>query len=1774
VLNDTGTRGFTGAGARLVTIANAVLFVVLVTLIGWAAPDALERRAVSRGPSKLDASAISYSVARVGPAVRVRFSDDVVPGEQVGEEAPAGLITLEPDLPGAAIWQTRRELRLAPAWGLPRARRIHVHLDGSRLDIGGRDLVAAEGVLGWVETPRSRVRGVSATDHGPDGRARSVVVVLDADHLLEDVARHVHVHRIDEVGDAGADLSSEPEALDGEHAWRLRLTDDAVPDHVIVRVDGALTPAGADVPLGEDFERALELRPELHVAGIEPHSDGVSIELDHEVPLPAEGTITFEPPVAFQVHRRWGELRLYGEFRAGSTYRVTLHEGFPGSGPARLHDAVTRSVRLPDHEPKLSFPDRGTVLSSRARREIAVDCMNVARIEVAARTVYANNVVRFAQRGASDHVFGPWTKREIAVAGPRNETSAVRIPLDELLASEDGGTAHGLHEVRVRDLDREARRIRRIVQVTDLGVTVRATPDALALRVTSLAHARPVPGASVIVRTPTNQVLGEGVTADDGTLIVRYAASGEDRVPYLVDVRADTDRTIVDLDGFAVSLAEEQQSGRRYLRGGFECHVHADRGAVRPGETARVTIVGRSARGVSPVGAEVEARWYAPDDGLRRAERLRFEDAGLLAATHTTSPADPTGTWRVDVVDVKTDRLVGSTPFLVEAFVPDRLEAAVELLEQPTLGGKVRLRVRGSWLEGAPAADVPFRAYVRLDHVDWRPDGIDKSMSFRVVDEAAAGAPPGAREPVKGVLGADGSADVVVPLPTVDAKTQALRATVRVEVMDPSGRPVRAGLWTDVLRPGALLGARASDTHVEVVLVNVDGTPYAGAATAHVTLERRRWEWRVRSSRRRGGRRHSRWVPFVVAEPAGRLTAAVQDGQATVELPELRTNGDWIVAVARAEIDGGRLRADATVGGVAPRPDRLRVEGPQRPVVPGEEIDLVVASPTAGTAFVTFESTTVHATATGRVDRGRDTLRVRVPEDVDGPNVHAVVTVVAPQARADATPPYWIAGGTSLALADDARRTDVTISIPEVVLPRSDVSVDVHAPGATHATIALVDEGILRVTGHPDPDPREFFNARRRLETQGADTGTRLMERPGFDPDVLDGGDQDARPAMVARLDAATTAVVETVALFRGPLALDAEGRARVTFSLPEYEGRLRALVIAAGPSRIGAAASSVVVKAPIGLRLAAPRRLAPGDVSTAALTVRNGTGAEARVGVRIAADAGLELRGESDRELVLPAETTTSFDVEIVGTEAATGATISATASAGGERRTVHAVVPVQPIGFHTETRLGVHAAADEQLRIPGSWAPGSRRARVVVAPGVGAELLPSLEALLQYPHGCVEQTSSRAQAVLACHPLLDELSPRAAARAGDHVRQGIARLWSMQTPRGGMAFWPGGDSEVDLGGLVAADFLLDARDQGFPVDSGRLARLVRRVSHRMTARTEPPFRAMAVEILSRSDAAVGPWLPDLAAAVTRPEDRARVALALARTGDGAAARALLDGVEGGGGGDGAAQDGGLLFSPTRERALLLRALLEAAPADARIDVLADALRRDAAVPDTLTTQSQSHAVRALAALHLRNMAQARTARGTVRIDGVVHTVDGRTEIVVPTDAAGEIQLDLDHGAFVLVEAAGIRIDDAPAPADGAFRVSRTIVDVETGREVDVLRRGGLYEVVLDVRVARECGNLLVTDPLPAGLEAESPRHGAHEMASRNDRRPDHVNVRDDRVLLHVDGPLENDFRMRYRAHAVFPGRYAAAPPVIEALYVPGSAVQGTGTDGVEVTR
>ncbi len=1752
-------------GLFLLNLFLSLLLAFLVALDGW---DFLERRAYAAGVSR-EIPAGSIRLEKVSDdGAFLRFPEWMVGEDRVGKPLVRVPLVLEPPRVVSAWWEAPDLLHLVPARPLPRALRFHLRLAGPLVSLSGRRVDPALDLV--METPTVRLEQVVTVFPGEKdlepwrGKA---VLTFDLPLPAGSLASHLEAWDL-----RGRPLDVKPEGSPKGKGkvfmvvFSRRKGERKKPlSKAVVCIRPGLLPLGGEVPLGRALKRLVTFRGRLLLREVSGKKGRIFLRFNGDVPLPGKGWIQVRPALPFQVARDWGKLILLGDFLPGRVYQVLLKKGFPGKGPRRLRRDASRAILVPDLKPAVRFASRGRVLSSRALPELELRAVNLESCRVEIRSLYPNNAVIFAgfeeDLDFPGRLFGPWRGKVYPLGGPRNRETAYRIPLSDLLGPE----TRGIHQVRVRGLDRAGRPAgwwrERILQVTDLGITARVAPGEVALRVTSLATGRGLPGARVRVFSPANQLLAEGITRKGGIARLACPPSGADRVPFVVEARLGKDRSFLDLRHDPLDLLGDEQAGRPYLTRGVEAYVFMDRGILRPGETARATVLVRDPACRAASGRRLEARWIDPSGRVREKEELQVPGSGLLALEKKTSLSASTGAWSLEIREK--DRKVGEATFRVDAFVPDRLEVKARPGGPFFMGGEGIVLVEGNWLEGSPAGKRPGRLLVRFDRARIRFKGYE-DFSFGPCGREV---PPGAGEPVPFALDREGRARIRLDLPFSKAGVQAYAARVGAEVEDPSGRPARGGFETKVFRRGGILGIRADGKGADLVLLDRSGRLLDASPLVEVVHQVRRWGWRRKNL---GGFSYT-YETYLETREVERKEVRLRRGRARVEFGKISLEGPgWPVLSARL----GRVRAEQAAGEPSRRPDRLRVTCLNAPVPPGGTARIALDAPFGGRAFLTLEGAGIHGAHVYPVKPGHTVLEVPVPRGIALPNLHAVVTLTRPQAGPGAAPPFLVAGGAPFALARPERRAEVTLEYPGKVRPGSKVALEIRAPGATRAVAALVDEGVLRITGHPSPDPLGWFLAGRRNDTKGADTRVSLYENPRFEAPPVRGGGSAPR-SLASRLEGSISPLIEPVALWSGPVRLDREGRGKVLFQLPPYEGRLRVMVLASGPERVGSASGALVVSSPLGLLAAGPRMLSPGDESRVVVTLANRTGRPAQVRLNCRPLGGAELAPgvEPSPLLLLRKGETRNLELPVVAGQKPGKQGVEIQARWGKVSRKKVCLFLARRPSLYCETRRGFVVRKRGGIRVPGEWSPRGLAVRLRAGGGLEETLLPLLVKMVRYPYGCVEQTASRGFALLAAGRLLPRLRPEGGLPAArSMIESAVDRILSMQGGRGGLSLWPGGEEEYPFGTVYGLDFLLSAAARGFHVPPGAVNALLDRVRSYLGRGGDLCLECYAARVLARGGRPVGPWLTLLAAKAKEagePEALAWTALGLAgvgRKGEACRLLSLLSSLPP----RKEREQGGLLRSPLSALALEVRARLALAPASDRTALLLGRLEQEVLRPEELTTRETAQALLALSAYERAAAKEAKRFSCRLSWPGGSIRPD-RPRWVSPPLRGGEI-LRVESGGtvFGFLEIRGYRLD---AGGRGGAPLARKILDPATGKEARVFRRGRVYTVRLEGTLSSRAVNVCVTDLLPGGFEPEGGAAGVALLdGDGNSRSLDAVEFRDDRVLAFRSGALPGKFALEYKIRAVFPGLYFRPPAQVESLYDPGRLLRGAGGGRVEI--
>jgi len=744
------------------------------------------------------------------------------------------------------------------------------------------------------------------------------------------------------------------------------------------------------------------------------------------------------------------------------------------------------------------------------------------------------------------------------------------------------------------------------------------------------------------------------------------------------------------------------------------------------------------------------------------------------------------------------------------------------------------------------------------------------------------------------------------------------------------------------------------------------------------------------------------------------------------------------------------------------------------------------------------------------------------------------------------------------------------------------------------ATVSAVDVGILNITRFPVPDAAAHFFAQRRLGVDAYDLYGRVIESfEGESATLRFGGDMALLALPQARRP---TARVQTVDLFSGPVKLDAKGRAKVDVMVPDFNGTLRVSALVYSDEVYGQGSSESILRAPILAEVSAPRALAPGDRSTVTLDLQNYTGKAGEFSVSLDTTGPIAVSGER-RKVALAPEAKSTLTYVLSGTEGFGVGTLKLRVEGGGFAVNREFDVPVRAAWGSVVRSRAQTVQPGASLALGADLAaglmPGTVSARMTLTTQPPIPFARALQQLLDYPYGCVEQTTTRGYAAL----LLDADSARRMGFSGldeetrrKRMEGAFSRLAALQSGNGHFSMWGGSDSAAILTPYIT-EFLLNAREAGFAVPEAMLQKSLERLSEDLLTGGVPfysydasdhlrfAYSAQAGYVLAKVNRAP---LGTLRALYDNERGKSLtglplmyLGLALAMQGDEARAnKAIAEAL--------AKKDArprwlGDYGSDLRDQSLMLALLREnkrsGGGQDARLLALSrDLQARGAASSYWLSTQEQIALARLGKGLALDADA---VFSGQLSV-GAQDTAIGADRMLSRDFGFGDLAAGVrfapksEGPLFASIDVAGVP-RTAPALDETDIVVKRSWYNADgTAWKPGPLKEGQVLVAALSVEVREAMPDALLVDLLPAGLEIENLNLAAPEQwadvtiegITITDRGEAseivHEEYRDDRYVAALKLYAGQKAQLFYLVRAVTPGTYVVPPPQVEDMYRP----------------
>ncbi|MDE2742317.1 MAG: MG2 domain-containing protein [Gemmatimonadota bacterium] len=1783
-------------------------------------------------------STVTSGTVSSGDVIKVRFVKPAIDASLVGHTLKKQVFTFTPPIDGITQWETTQALVFLPNHPLPMRQPYQGHLDlaallPARADlqplhfnfaVAGREILSLEGDfdLKTANDPRYLIY---------QGRL--------------ELTEKADVQKVREAATLRRDKTLLPLTWQADATGKVFTFTSTVIERDATLQSYALIVDDETLEISHLYEKDIPLAPlqDMRLQEIKKEEEGdyprliliFSDELDPRQHI--EGLVQVRPEVPVRLKATGKQILVDGDFAHGQTYELQVHAGIRSRWGTRTEEATRQEVGFADRKPQLRFARDGMFLPSSKDKRLRFATLNLHRVALEVKKVYASNLGQFLQterlhsgkerRDSFQDYFvrrvGVQVARDtLEISDQRNTWLEHELDLGALIAEDEQGLfliglSFGQDDMLYRSSTSAASEIRqhyrqrnrgqrnayysdpnspgyirahgrayKTLIVSDIGLTYKRGHDQHIVYATRIDDAQPLAGAEVRLRTYQNQVAARGTTDDRG--LARFEDVGEEI--FYVEAEHQGQRSVIKPNDMAWNLSSFDIGGAE-SRPGIRAFIYTERGVYRPGDEINISVIARHQDYTFPDDHPATCKIFNPRNQMVFEQVQRQGREGLYNFAFATRPEDPTGNWRAQI-------LIGDSTFdhvlKIETVVPYRLKTEITTAKERLGRGDEILSadLHSTYLFGNPAAGLEAELAVSLHSVPKTfPDYRAFSFTNELIDYQ-----PVAAVLFKGQLDAKGSAHIEWTLPPLVNAPSALQAVLDAKVLEKGGRPNHRrhrlpmnpyDHYVGLKKPEFDYGYTRVGVPVQIpaIVTDVEGNPVAGRNLRYrVYRGMTHWWWeyenreafqrRFKSDRRTELVSEERVVSALA--PIDLLFKPDDRGEYLIEVADGDDKGHTAAFFVRAYHWGRTPSGEDNEGALVLRTDRERYQ-------PGDEAVIRFPVPQEGSVlFAVEQGGRVIESRWYRLDGTQEEAKIPIAISAAMiPTAYASVSLIQPHAQTDNDRPMRLFGVVPIEVHDPATRLDFDIHMPDLLRPDEPFTVEVQSDADSAAfTIAVVDEGLLALTDFRTPDPYESFFQKQRLSVRTFDLFAHVIGVAKGDPfkTFAIGGGFAAKQ----REQRDPRRRFPSVSMFAGPLHTDATGHARVQFTMPNYVGAVRTMVVGARGKRFGHAEKTTEVKSDLMVLSTLPRVIGPGDRIEVPVTAFAMAESLGTVEVSIAVRGPLAIVGEAHKRVDFAGAGERDLSFRLQADQAVGSATVvvEATATEAHAARQTHLEVRPSSPPIYESTERGVRPGESVSFTVPHKGMPGTNQARISVRRWPNFNFDNQMLRLVRYPYGCLEQTVSSVFPQLYLKDLLD-LKPEerriVAADIDERINEAILRLRRFQLPDNSFSLWPGQRRLSAWGSTYAGHFLIEARSLGYHIPDDMLQGWLRHQHTQATlARDHLKVRAYRVYLLALAgDPALGAMnlLKENALDSMTNVEKWLLAAAYLHAGIGRTANEITRTT-------GVAVEDYREFANTygsglRDEALILDALVAFQRWDA-----ADSLAKEVAHGISKGWHSTQTTSVALLALGKYVQALQQGSGPPAPLTGHIR-LPGGEPIPFSTDALGyqqeitsgfgeQVEVRLDSAntverAFVALDWEGIPLRGEVQDEEGRIRLRVEWLD-EDGMRIapDTLAQGTTFwgHIRVENRSPHHVlEEVALTQLLPAGWEIENTRLSSKArpgwMKKWRLNAEEYLDIRDDRINWFFDLPRRGqalDFAVKL--NTVTQGAFSLPPTQVEAMY------------------
>ncbi len=1486
--------------------------------------------------------------------------------------------------------------------------------------------------------------------------------------------------------------------------------------------------------------------------------------------------IQISPELNFRAWSVGKELKISANFEPGEKYQVKIAKGLKSNqGLINKGEEVNITLQK-DLDPSLVFANDGVFLPSGAEYQVYIKSRNVKKIHLKVSQIFSNNISEYLRYknlvGKKDdstqeafyssdgfnYVAKKVIDKKIELKNQKNTWISSALDLSDLKGK--SGIFSVSLSVDANDLDYKGENVYRIINKASVSKNLIFSNIALSaqnLNKQLVVHARDfskneaLENVKIELVSKQNQILQSQNTDSNGD--AKFQIQEDDEILYILASKENQISVLrfsnpLSTDGYDVEGDQNHEM--------IKAFIYTDRGVYRAGDSVHLSVVARE--NTNPLKHPINFTLINPKNQKIIENQILKSQNDIYYTQINLDKNAINGLYRANF------NIAGvefSKDILVQSVVPNRIKVELNADENRSLDdGSLNYELSSKYLFGALASNLKYQSVVYFSpknyHNSKYKDYIFTNPSSLIISASADD---------KGNLDEKGRVQSSVEIPENILNSQGYNFNARIvsEVFEKGGRSVKAVKDVNLNRYDYFVGMKAlANSYVsegETIDFYAIVSDLKEKLVSGKTLEYRiyqndyYWWWDYDS-----------YDEFLRSIKQDTNTKLIEKGELTSSSEPMKFSfntsnyyGQMFIELIdkESEVSTGQSFYVSSWGepSYADVVSSLKIKSDKNKYKIGQSAKIEFESVAGAKALITLSSNSKIIDRFVMDTQDESTSIELAMKKEYAPNIYVSVSLFQDYNKIDNDRALRLFGVIPLYVEDENTKLDLELKTPDKILPNSDFEIEIQNKDkrAFNYTVAIVDEGLLDLTDFKTPDIWKGFYAKTGFTLKTYDTYSQIIPKFTGGDSVLGGLRVDKN-----RDDSAQR--FKPVALFNTPARSDETGFAKLKFKMPSYMGSVRVMVVANENDAYGSVSKDIQVSAPLVMLETLPRTLKIGDNFTLLTQIFK---TENRI-----KNATLSVRSKNSLIKISP-------DTQTIDFKSATNLEVMMDANVSDNRIGKELLefelksedytykneieIDIKPINAYTyENNTSLIKAGESKEFIIKDYILGTTNATLKLSPTPILDMDKRIKYLLNYPYGCIEQTTSAVLPQLFLDKFSTEFDKQ---KAINNINAAIERYSNFQTADGGFAYWQGGDESNAWGSNYAGMFLILAKQNGYFVPDSMYERWLK---YEQNFVQKSVYRDYMMDIKANSlyllAMAKKPNISEmnllydnLNTLSTEAKWQLAAAYKLAGVEDTAKQIASKISIE---------PDSKYSFytygSLVRDEAIIANAYKQiyGTNNEELLQKISDTLLSK----DYLSTQSTGYALYALAmGANLENMNE-NFMDATLKIDDQAYTINqNQMQIFSFNDEKAIVSANKD--IFVSFGVEGVKASENPAFSN-KISLDRAFYD-EKGNKISPSEIGSGQTFYMRISVSLNEGanyvsNIALTQILPSGWEVSNTLLDDNTPSFIKNSNYDFIDVRDDKIMWFFGLNKNRTHHFYIKLNAITPGSYTLSGAYAEAMY------------------